>query len=50
MEIDAFIHCVRNKEMPAVTGEAGRDAVQAAQMITDSLQTHRRLLERSGVI
>ena len=50
MEIDAFIHCVRNKEMPAVTGEAGRDAVQAAQMITDSLQAHRRLLERSGVI
>ena len=49
-EIGAFIHCVRNKETPAVTGEAGRDAVQAAQMITDSLQSHRRLLERSGVI
>ena len=49
-EIDSFINCVSNKETPAVTGEAGRDAVQAAQMITDSLQSHRRLLEQSGVI
>ena len=49
-EIAAFVDCVRLGETPAVTGEAGRDAVQAAQMITDSLQTHRRLLEQSGVI
>jgi predicted dehydrogenase len=49
-EIAAFVHCVRQRETPAVTGEAGRDAVQAALMITDSLQAHRRLLEQSGVI
>lgn len=49
-EIAAFIHCVRTRETPAVNGEAGRDAVQAALMITDSLQAHRRLLEQSGVI
>ena len=49
-EIAAFVHCVRRREAPAVTGEAGRDAVQAALMITDSLQAHRRLLEQSGVI
>ena len=49
-EISAFIDCIRNRKKPAVTGEAGRDAVQAAQMITDSLQSHRRLLEQSGVI
>ena len=49
-EIAAFIHCVRQREIPAVNGEAGRDAVQAALMITDSLQAHRRLLEQSGVI
>ena len=49
-EIAAFIQCVRQGETPAVTGEAGRDAVQAALMITDSLQAHRRLLEQSGVI
>ena len=49
-EIAAFVHCVRTRETPAVNGEAGRDAVQAALMITDSLQAHRRLLEQSGVI
>ena len=49
-EIADFIRCVRAKETPAVNGEAGRDAVQAALMITDSLQAHRRLLEQSGVI
>ncbi len=49
-EIADFVRCVRNRETPAVTCEAGRDAVQAALMITDSLQAHRRLLEQSGVI
>jgi predicted dehydrogenase len=49
-EIAAFIQCVRRRETPAVTGEAGRDAVEAALKITDSLQAHRRLLEQSGVI
>ena len=49
-EIADFVRCVRNRETPAVNGEAGRDAVQAALMITDSLQAHRRLLEQSGVI
>ncbi len=49
-EITDFVRCVRSKETPAVNGEAGRDAVQAALMITDSLQAHRRLLEQSGVI
>ena len=49
-EIAAFIECVRRRETPSVTGEAGRDAVQAALMITDSLQAHRRLLEQSGII
>ncbi len=49
-EITDFVRCVRAKETPAVNGEAGRDAVQAALMITDSLQAHRRLLEQSGVI
>ena len=49
-EIADFVRCVRTKETPAVNGEAGRDAVQAALMITDSLQAHRRLLEQSGVI
>lgn len=49
-EIAAFVKCVRTREIPAVNGEAGRDAVQAALMITDSLQAHRRLLEQSGAI
>jgi predicted dehydrogenase len=49
-EIAAFVHCVRHRETPAVGGEAGRDAVQTALMITDSLRAHRHLLERSGVI
>jgi predicted dehydrogenase len=49
-EIADFVRCVRSKETPAVNGEAGRDAVQAALMITDSLQAHRRLLEQSGAI
>ena len=49
-EIASFAHCVRHRETPAATGGAGRDAVQAALMITDSLQAHRRLLEQSGVI
>ncbi|MDA1098765.1 MAG: Gfo/Idh/MocA family oxidoreductase [Proteobacteria bacterium] len=49
-EISAFINCVRRRETPAVTGEAGRDAVEAALKITASLQAHRHLLEQSGLI
>ncbi len=49
-EVAAFIDCVRNGERPAVDGQAGRDAVKAALMITESLQEHRRMLEESGVI
>lgn len=50
LEIEAFVEAVRHGRPVAVTGQAGRDAVAAAQMITDSLQAHRRRLEASGLI
>ena len=49
-EIAAFVEAVRHGGPIVVTGEAGRDAVRAAQMITDSLQAHRRRLEAAGMI
>jgi predicted dehydrogenase len=50
LEIQAFLDSVRNGTPAIVDGAAGRDAVQTAQRITDSLRAHRRLLEQSGVI
>jgi predicted dehydrogenase len=50
LEIGAFVEAVRTGAPVAVSGEAGRDAVRAAQMITESLQAHRRRLEQSGLI
>lgn len=50
LEIGAFVSAVRNGTPVAVSGSDGRDAVRAAEMITDSLQAHRRRLEASGMI
>lgn len=50
LEVAAFVKSVREGAPVAVTGEDGRDAVRAAQMITDSLQAHRRRLEAAGLI
>jgi predicted dehydrogenase len=50
LEVEAFIKSVRTGERPRVDGVAGRDAVQAAMMITDSLRAHRRMLEQAGTI
>ncbi|HZD26666.1 MAG TPA: gfo/Idh/MocA family oxidoreductase, partial [Alphaproteobacteria bacterium] len=50
LEVEAFLEVVRTRGRPAVDGEAGRDAVQAAQLITDSLNAHRRMLEQAGLI
>lgn len=50
LEIEAFLKAVRDGARPHVDGRAGRDAVHAAHMITDSLRAHRRTLEQSGLI
>lgn len=50
LEIAAFVAAVRDGTPVAVTGSDGRNAVRAAEMITDSLQAHRRRLEASGMI
>lgn len=50
LEIESFVNAVRDGTPVAVSGEDGLNAVRAAQMITDSLQAHRRRLEDSGMI
>lgn len=50
LEIAAFVAAVRDGTPVAVSGSDGRNAVRAAEMITDSLQAHRRRLEASGMI
>lgn len=50
LEIEAFLAAVRDGTPPHVDGAAGRDAVRAAQMVTDSLRAHRRKLEEAGLI
>lgn len=45
LELEAFLGCVRTGQPPAVTGEDGRRALEAALMITRSLQDHWRMLD-----
>lgn len=49
-ELEAFLDSVRHRHPPAVSGEDGRAALAAAIMISESLQAHRELLQRSGLI
>jgi len=49
-EIEAFLEAVRTGQRPRVDGAAGRDAVDAAMQITESLRAHRRMLEQAGTI
>lgn len=39
-EIKSFINCIKRDTAPIVTGEAGRDALATAQMITDLIMHH----------
>ncbi|NRG18129.1 Gfo/Idh/MocA family oxidoreductase [Rhizobiales bacterium] len=50
LELDNFIHCVRTRERPLVSGEEGRDALIAAIMVTDTLKAHHDRLRRSGLV
>jgi predicted dehydrogenase len=45
LELEAFLGCVRTGKPPAVSGEDGRRALEAALMITRSLQSHWRALD-----
>ena len=45
LEIAAFLEAVRGKTPVPVDGRAGRNALQTAIMISDSLQAHRQLVE-----
>jgi predicted dehydrogenase len=39
-ELEDFVHCVETKERPRVDGHAGRDALDVARRILDSVQLH----------
>jgi predicted dehydrogenase len=45
LEIAGFLAAVQGKNPVQVDGAAGRDALQTAIMISDSLQAHRKLVE-----
>lgn len=49
-ELESFLACVRERGTPAVSGQAGREALAAAIMIAESLQAHHDLLRKSGLI
>ncbi|NLF39889.1 Gfo/Idh/MocA family oxidoreductase [bacterium] len=44
-EIQSFVTCVMNGERPVVSGEAGRNALDVATRITDSVRQHLRHLK-----
>lgn len=44
-EIKAFISCIKHDTLPLVTGEAGRDALVTAQMITDLILHHESTVQ-----
>ncbi len=46
LEIEAFLHCVRTRETPRVSGEAARRALALALQIQESIREHR---QRSGL-
>ena len=46
LEIEAFLHSVRSRETPRVSGEAARAALELALAIQQSIREHR---ERSGL-
>ena len=46
-EIAEFLDCVSSGRTPTVDGHAGKEALRVANMINDSLRTHRRLVESS---
>jgi len=48
LEIAAFLEAVRGNTTVPVDGAAGRDALQTAIMISDSLQAHRKLVEAAN--
>lgn len=46
-ELEAFVHSVRNRESPVVTGRDGRNALQVALNITDQIEaTNRRFRKK----
>lgn len=50
LELDNFIHCVKTRERPLVSGKEGRDALIAAIKVTDTLKTHHDRLRKSGLL
>jgi predicted dehydrogenase len=45
MEIDAFIHAVRARETPAVTGWDGLRALEVAHVVRESVETEARMAQ-----
>ncbi len=46
-EIAEFLQCVSTGRKPTVDGHAGKEALRVADLINDSLRTHRRRIESS---
>jgi len=41
-ELVDFVHCVRERARPRVSGEAGRDALALADRVVEAIEAHRR--------
>ncbi len=46
-EIAEFLDCIRSGRKPTVDGDAGKEALRVANLINDSLRTHRGRVETS---
>jgi predicted dehydrogenase len=49
-ELQSFLTCVSTGGAPLVTGEDGRAALATALIVSESLNSHRRLVEQQGLL
>ncbi|MHC5036295.1 MAG: Gfo/Idh/MocA family oxidoreductase [Planctomycetota bacterium] len=49
-ELEAFVHCVREGEVPQVSGEEGRTAMEIAEEVKASMRAHLERVRREGMI
>ncbi len=48
-EIEAFVHSVASRQKPAVSGEEGAKALEAAILLNESMRSHAAFVDEMGL-